>query len=276
MVGAIPADKEFGYFGYIKKMMLTLHNSIWIKRGRLPVHGAMVRITMKTGENANVILVGDSGAGKSESIEAFRMLSGENLREMKIVFDDMGSLEIEKDGKIKAYGTETGAFVRIDDLDTGYVYGQLDRMIIMIPNREPNARIIIPVTTLKEIQHGWNVDYFLYANNYEKPENENYLKRFKTPQEAMAVFKEGKRLAKGTTQEIGISTTYYSNIFGPLQLKEEHEIIADKYFKQMFKEGIYVGEIKTQLGLPGMELEGPKKAAMALFKEIMKNKNQNL
>jgi energy-coupling factor transporter ATP-binding protein EcfA2 len=242
----------------------------------MPIHGAMVRITMKTGKKANIILVGDSGAGKSESLEALRMLSGENLREMKIIFDDMGSLEIGKDGKIKAYGTEIGAFVRIDDLDTGYVYGQLDRMIIMIPNREPNARIIIPVTTLKEIQHGWNIDYFLYANNYEKPEDENYLQRFKTPEEAMAVFKEGKRLAKGTTQETGISTTYYANIFGPLQLKEEHEIIAEKYFKQMFKEGIYVGQIKTQLGLQGMELEGPKKAAIALFKEIMKNKNQNL
>ncbi len=270
MVGSIPLGDEFAYFGYIKKMMLTLHNAIMIKRGRLPVHGAMVRITMKTGQKANVVFVGDSGAGKSESIEAFRVLSGDNLRELRVVFDDMGSLEIGKDGKIKAYGTETGAFVRLDDLEAGYAFGQLDRSIIMSPHRT-NARVVVPITTLREVLHGWHVDYFLYANNYDKAkgtEPENYLEKFATPEAAMDVFREGKRMAKGTTQEMGITTSYYANIFGPTQMKEEHEPLADKYFRQMFKEGIFVGQIKTQLGLAGMEQEGPKLAAKALFEEI--------
>ncbi len=268
MVGAIPADREYGFFGYVKKMMLTLHNAIMIRRGNLPVHGAMVRITMKSGEKANVVLMGDSGAGKSESIEAFRVLSGDNLREMKVVFDDMGSLELGKGGKILAYGTETGAFVRIDDLESGYVYGQMDRMIIMIPHKEPNARVLVPITTAREVLHGWPVDFFLYANNYERADNGVYLEKFSTPEDAMAVFREGKRLAKGTTHEVGISTSYYANIFGPSQMKSEHEPLADKYFRQMFKEGIFVGQIKTQLGLSGMEQEGPKLAAKALFEEI--------
>lgn len=270
MIGAIPFGKEWGYYGYIKKMMLTLHNSIMIKRGRLPVHGAMVRITLKTGEKANVILVGDSGAGKSESIEAFRVLSGDNLRELKVVFDDMGSLELTKDGKIKAYGTETGAFVRLDDLESGYVYGQLDRLIMMIPHERVNARILVPITTIKEVLHGWPVDYFLYANNYEKPEGEVFLERFTKPEAAMEVFKEGKRLAKGTTHEVGMTESYYANIFGPTQLKEEHEVLADRYFRAMFKEGIFVGQIRTQLGLKGMEMEGPQQAAKALFEMLPK------
>lgn len=270
MVGAIPADREYGFFGYVKKMMLTLHNAIMIKRGNLPVHGAMVRITLKSGEKANIVLVGDSGAGKSESIEAFRVLSGENLRELKVVFDDMGSLELSKDGKITAFGTETGAFVRIDDLDSGYVYGQLDRMIIMIPHKEPNARVLVPITTQKEILHGWPIDYFLYANNYGKPETGAYLERFNNPEQAMAVFREGKRLAKGTTHEIGLTTSYYANIFGPTQMKEEHDVLADRYFRALFEEGIFVGQIRTQLGLAGMEQEGPKLAAKALFEEMKK------
>ncbi len=267
MVGAVPLGDEFAYFGYVKKMMLTLHNAIMIKRGRLPVHGAMVRITMKSGEKANVIFVGDSGAGKSESIEAFRVLSGDNLRELKVVFDDMGSLELMKEGRIKAYGTETGAFVRLDDLEAGYAFGQLDRSIIMSPHKT-NARVVVPITTLKEVLHGWHVDYFLYANNYEKVQGdapENYLERFSTPEDAMAIFREGKRMAKGTTQEMGLTQSYYANIFGPSQMKEEHEPLARKYFEAMFKEGIFVGQIKTQLGLAGMEQDGPKLAAKALF-----------
>ncbi|MEM4257140.1 MAG: phosphoenolpyruvate carboxykinase [Candidatus Diapherotrites archaeon] len=271
VVGAIPQDKDFGYFGYVKKMVLTLHNSIMIKRGKLPVHGAMVRLTMKTGESANVVLVGDSGAGKSESIEAFRVLSGDKLSDLKIIFDDMGSLSIEE-GKIKAYGTEIGAFVRIDDLDSGYVYGQLDRMIIMIPHKEPNARVVLPITTMEEVNKGYEIDYFLYANNYLEPENNRFIKKFDSYDEAIKVFREGKRLAKSTTDEIGLTSTYFANIFGPVQLKEEHEKLAETYFKKMFEQKVFVGEIFTQLGRKGMEQEGPKQAAMALFEQIMRKK----
>ncbi|MDZ7821174.1 MAG: hypothetical protein U5N26_04820 [Candidatus Marinimicrobia bacterium] len=43
-------------------------------------------------------------------------------------------------------GTETGAFVRLDDLQPGYAFGQLDRSIIMSPGKI-NSRILLPVTT---------------------------------------------------------------------------------------------------------------------------------
>ena len=269
MVGAIPLGNEFAYFGYVKKMMLTLHNAIMIRRGRLPVHGAMVRITLRSGEKANVVFMGDSGTGKSESIEAFRVLSGGNLKELRVVFDDMGSLELTKDG-IRAFGTETGAFVRLDDLQAGYAFSQLDRSIIMSPHKT-NARVVVPITTLKEVLHGWPVDYFLYANNYESAGGGKYLRKFGNANEAMEVFREGKRMAKGTTQETGIATSYYANIFGPSQLRGEHEKLAEKYFNAMFKEGIFVGEIRTQLGIAGMETSGPQAAATALF-EVMKGK----
>ncbi len=60
-----------------------LHSSdgsrIFMKKGRLPVHGAMVRINLKNGTSAHVLIVGDSGAGKSESIEAFRVLARRHI-----------------------------------------------------------------------------------------------------------------------------------------------------------------------------------------------------
>ncbi len=46
-------------------MCLTLHNLRMIRKGYLPIHGAMVNIQLKDGNTANVVIMGDSGAGKS-------------------------------------------------------------------------------------------------------------------------------------------------------------------------------------------------------------------
>ena len=266
LVAALSRKDEYGYFGYLKKLVLTLHNISQLKKGLMPVHGAMVRIELKNGKAANIIIVGDTGAGKSESLEAFRILADEHIRRMIIIFDDMGSVEW-KDGKLLAYGTESGAFVRLDDLQPGFAFGQIDRSIIMSPQKI-NARAIIPITTLQEILHGYEVDYFLYANNYEEvKKGKEYLEDFKSVDEAIRVFRQGKRMSKGTTTEVGITESYFANPFGPEQYKELNEKIAAQIFKNIFGK-VRVAQLRTQLGIKGMEFDGPKKAAEALFKII--------
>ena len=94
MVGAVAHKDECDYFGYFKKTTLTLHNLIMISLGRLPIHGAMAKIDLKSGKSAHVVIVGDSGAGKSESLEAFRVMADEYIRNLTVIFDDMGSLGI--------------------------------------------------------------------------------------------------------------------------------------------------------------------------------------
>ena len=270
LVAALPAKSEMGYFGYVKKMMLTLHNIEMMKRGRMPIHGAMVSICLKNGNRANLVIMGDTGAGKSESLEAFRILAKEYIRDMKIIYDDMGSLEINKEGEIISYGTEVGAFVRLDDLQPGYAFGVIDRSIIMSPQKV-NARAVIPITTMQEILKGYKVDYFLYANNYEEVhENQEIFEEFSTEEEAIAVFRNGARLAKGTTTEKGLVKSYFANIFGPAQYKELHEKIAVKYFHKLFENKIKVGQLRTRLGISGYEQKGPTEAAKALLRIMNK------
>ena len=168
MLGYINHSEEFDYFGYMKKMTLTLHNLIMIKRGNLPIHGAMVNIVLKDGSTSNVVIMGDSGAGKSESLEALRALGESYISNMTVIFDDMGTFKLE-DGKIKGYGTEIGAFVRLDDLDQGYAFKEIDRSIFMNPDKI-NARLVMPVAPYKEIIKGYPVDFFFYANNYDPVE----------------------------------------------------------------------------------------------------------
>jgi len=267
MLGFVPYSENIDYFGYMKKMSLTLHNLIAIKRGHLPIHGAMVNINMKNGKSANVVILGDSGAGKSESLEALRSLSEDHISDMTIVFDDMG-IFTEEEGTIIAYGTEIGAFVRLDDLDQGYAFKEIDRSIFMNPDKT-NARLVMPVATYKEVVRGYKVDLFLYANNYKVlEEGEAGVRYFTDKEEAKEVFRSGKRMAKGTTQEKGLVESYFANPFGPYQKQEETDLLLDRYFNALFAYNIKVGEIYTQLGVEGKEKSGPRDAAMELFKEI--------
>lgn len=270
MMGLVSYGDAIDYFGYMKKMTLTLHNLIMIKRGFLPIHGAMVNIVMKNGKSANVIIMGDSGAGKSESLEAFRGLSEDYISDMTIVFDDMGVVKLDKNSKLLGYGTEIGAFVRLDDLDQGYAFKEIDRSIFMNPDKT-NARLVMPVATYKEIIKGYPVDLFLYANNYEEvTEGMEEIEYFNNPEDAIKVFKDGARMAKGTTSEKGLVKSYFANPFGPVQKIKETDILIENYFKTMFDTGVKVGQIRTCLGIEGKEKEGPKNAAIKLF-DIIKN-----
>lgn len=262
LIGYANYCDEIDYFGYMKKMLLTLHNIKQMEQGRLPIHGAMVNIALKNGKEANIIIMGDSGAGKSESLEAFRTLNEKYIRHMRVIFDDMGYLDIKADGSVKGYGTEIGAFVRIDDLDPAYAYDQLDRGIYSNPDRI-NARVTIPISTYEIISKGYKVDYMLYANNYT--ESDQKISFFDDLSKAIEVFEAGTRKAKGTTTEKGLVTSYFANPFGPVQERDIAEKLVRKYFKKMEDNGVKIGEIHTSLAIDGQAKEGPRMAAEELF-----------
>ena len=267
-VGAIPDRPEFAYFGYLKKMILTLHNSIVIKMENMPFHGAMVKILLQGNKEATILMMGDTGAGKSETLEAFRVLAEKYIRELTIIADDMGSIELDQDGCPIGYGTEIGAFLRLDDLQPGYAFGHLDRSIIFNPS-QVNARIVFPDTKFETVIAGHKIDYILYANNYEEIDNEHpVIEKFTSPEWALDIFSEGAVMSKGTTTSSGLVHSYFANIFGPPEYKDVHDKIAARYFASFFKNNVFVGQMRTRLGIPGYESSGPKEAAMALLRII--------
>src|SRR5699024_824279 len=187
LIGYVNYTDKKDYFGYLKKMCLTLSNIISMKKSYLPIHGAGVNVVLQNGKTANVVILGDSGAGKSESIEAFRTLAKDYIKDMTVIFDDMGTFRL-KDDKVLAYGTEIGAFVRLDDLDAGYAFKQIDRSIFMNPDKT-NARLIMPVCKYDDIIRGYDVDLFLYANNYDGvDEGEKSIEYFNNLEEAKKIF----------------------------------------------------------------------------------------
>lgn len=259
-VGYVSYGDQFDYFGYMKKMILTLHNVKMLDLGGLPLHGAMVHITLHSGAIKNVVIIGDSGAGKSETIEALRNLDDTYIKDIKIVFDDMGVL-IQNGKELVANGTEIGAFVRLDDLDQGYAYKEIDRSIFMNPHLI-NSRLVMPVATYEEITTDYPIDLMLYANNYDE---EGTLTFFDTIESAKQTFIDGARMAKGTTSETGLVKSYFANPFGPVQRKEQTDQLIESFFNEMFDKGVKIGQLKTKLGIKGSEHTGPKDAAEALL-----------
>ena len=274
LVGTIPYKDEYGYFGYLKKMILTLHNIKMIKMGRMPFHGALMNITLRDHGSSSILLMGDSGAGKSETLEALRQIAGEDVEDITIISDDMGSLALDKKNRLIGYGTEIGAFVRLDDLQSGYALGQIDRTIIINPD-EVNARVVLPVTRYEEVVKGYPVDYVLYANNYEPVDAAHLsIDQFFSADEALPVFKAGAVMSKGTTAATGLVKTYFANIFGPSQYQDLHEPLSKHFFQAMFENHVFVGQIRTQLAIPGLEQAGPRQAAADLL-NLLRLKRSN-
>lgn len=260
-VGKVSDDPVIDYFGYTKKSILTLHNLVMIHRNCLPIHGAMVNIYLKDGTKKGLMFMGDSGAGKSETLEALSTMASDLIDHQEVVFDDMGILYIDNNGHIRGQGTEIGAFVRLDDLDKGTAYKDMDRSIFFNPEKA-NARVVIPASPYDVVIKDHPIDVFLYANNYTDLRG---MHLFKNKEEAKPVFVEGKRFALGTTQEKGLSTTFFANPFGPMQRQKETSVLIDRIFDKLFEEEIPVGEIYTCLGLPNKGNHGIDLAAKALL-----------
>lgn len=261
-------DEVITYFGYMKKMMLTMHNVIAMARGWLPIHGSMINIHLKgRSEPVGVCLMGDSGAGKSETIEAMELLAHPDLLGFDIIFDDMGTFQLEN-GKVVAQGTEIGAFIRLDDLDKGSPYKTMDRSIFMNPEIPNNARVIIPVATYEMISTSHPVHYFFYANNYENKTGINIVGH---SNDIKDTFLQGKRMAMATTHETGISTTYFANPFGPMQDQATCDPLIEKYFTALDNSGVKVGEIYTGLGVKDSAPDHLQITAKALVDTILKD-----
>lgn len=264
-IGSLVACDKIDYFGYLKKLILTVHNIKMINEGKLPIHGAGVSILLDNGEKKNVVIIGDSGAGKSETLEALKEIADDKILDIITIYDDMGTFEII-DGKVFTYGTEIGAFVRTDDLAHDYVYKVFDRAIFLNPNKH-NSRLVLPITPYHDVVRKYKVDYVLYANNYEN--NPSKVVLFKTKDEALKVFKEGKRVALGTTSESGLVSTFFANPFGPVQLEKKTNDLLDEYFETLFKNSIPVGQLFTCLSLPNGK-EDVKESAKKLFNLLIK------
>ena len=262
-VGVCPDTPEIDYFGYVKKMILTLHNLNRINNYELPIHGAGIKIKKTDGTSIVFAILGDSGAGKSETLEALKSLNYDEIADVVTLFDDMGTM-VNINGKLYIKGTETGAFVRLDDLDKSYSIKSIDRAIYFNPE-SINSRLVIPISTYLESSTLYPIDAFLLADNYSEGET---LIKYTDKEKAIADFIEGKRMTMQTTSEKGIVSTFFANPFGPVQEEEKTRKIIESFFEILYKTNVKVLRIRTRLSYE--RKEGPEKAAKEIYNELIK------
>jgi hypothetical protein len=139
-----------------------------------------------------------------------------------------------------------------------------------------NARVILPVTKFSDVVKGYPVDFVLYANNYEPVDADHQvIQAFDSVEDALNVFRAGAVMSKGTTTSTGLVKSFYANIFGPPSYPELQEERSYKFFSQFFDQKIFVGQLRTQLGISGMEHKGPEIAAQALLEAIRSRRKTN-
>lgn len=79
-------------------------------------------------------------------------------------------------------------------------------------------------------------------------------------------------MSKGTTTSTGLVHTYFVNIFGAIQYQALHDEIAKKFFNTFYEKSLFVGQLRTRLGIGGWERKGPEEAAASLLDVLRKNK----
>ena len=208
-VAWVAREDATDYVGFLKKSLLTVHNELVKALGGLPVHGAMITITFKNGLRKTLVFSADSGTGKSETITAMmeQIIGGigpaTELRTIDILASDMLSLWRGEDQQLYAFGTETGDFMRLNDINEQWKahFGDLlRRSSTSNPDHPSNARATIGGNCeIAGVLSPTRVNGFFYINNYQ-PARGSAVEISEDPHHLLKhVLVRGLRKNKGTS-----------------------------------------------------------------------------
>ncbi len=198
------------YMGYLKKPILTVTNELVRQKGMFPIHGSAFTITLKNGLRKTIVMGGDSGTGKSETIIALMEQAmksegiADQIENVELLAGDMLSLFEGADGQLYMLGTEQGDFMRTTDISDYWQERYRDiRALGSKTNidHESNPRITIPgICNPDSFLRPVRVNMFLNINNFQEPPPGKELGEVPSPRNLlMGSYVEGWRGEKGTS-----------------------------------------------------------------------------
>ena len=240
LIGMVPDLPEYGYFGYCKKPILTLHNVLAILKGDFPLHCGCNRYVVGFDKDTDEPFISD----------------------IYIKADDMGKAEFYKNDKdklkkLKFYGTEIGAFACLDGFSEKAKMQMIGREIGYNASYGTNARQIVPVAEESEVSTGSNLDILLYINNYDlKKPGETMVDTAMPVKDAIVHFHDGRRCAAGSTQtgRGGTEISYWANPFPLLKDNDGTIIHKNLYEKYTDTEEELVSTIEKLVKTGDMEV----------------------
>lgn len=236
-VSWVNAEDIADYMGYLKKPILTMANERVKAIGGLPIHGAAFTVKMKNGLRKTIVLAGDSGTGKSETLISMRQQiydqigGAQNVEDIELLSGDMLSLWMGDDGQVYMMGTESGDFMRLTDIGEGWqkVNQDLIHKASKTNLEDPtNPRATIPGLCdpnifLKPVR----VNMFFYINNFEKPNGAPFQEEPNPENLLLQAYTKGYRREKGTS---GDQPNVFASILHSKSTKKD--FLLTKYREQ--------------------------------------------
>lgn len=209
-VSWVDAEDITDYMGYLKKPSLTMGNERVKAKEGLPIHGAAFTIAAKNGLRKTIVMGGDSGTGKSETIIAMveQIINGiggaQNVEYVELLAGDMLSMWTGEDGQIYMLGTEQGDFMRLSDISDDYktrFRDLIEKASKTNVHHPTNPRATIPglcdaEKTLRPVR----VNIFLNIDNFNKAPQGRHFQEEPDPENLLcSVYPRGYRREKGTS-----------------------------------------------------------------------------
>ena len=232
-------DKEdiTDYMGYFKKPILTVANEVVKNKEMLPIHGSAMTICLKNGMRKTVVMGGDSGTGKSETIIAMMedvvKNAGSQVESIELLAGDMLSLFEGDDGQVYMLGTEQGDFMRMTDISDGWqerFRNLLETGARSNLNDPKNPRITVSgICDANKISVPTRVNMFLNINNYAEPPGGISFHEIDDPENLMLKdYVRGYRGEKGTS---GDQPNLFASISATKNISNKKQLL--KYGEKM-------------------------------------------
>lgn len=208
-VSWVDAESITDYMGYLKKPVLTVANEKVREKEMMPVHGSAFSIIFKDGKRKTVVMGGDSGTGKSETIIAMieQIITNKGLASqvegIEFLSGDMLSMFEGNDKQMYMLGTEQGDFMRMTDIPADWkkrVRDRIDNGSKTNLNDETNPRVTIgDLCNPTEFQKPVRVNCFFNINNFKKPAGSSIRESKSAKNLMLDEYVMGYRGEKGTS-----------------------------------------------------------------------------
>ncbi|MDR3290248.1 MAG: hypothetical protein LBT02_03110, partial [Rickettsiales bacterium] len=277
IIGYFNNNEDFDYFSYVKKMLMIIFSIKNLQNDKLAVKGLLLNILLKNGKTFNLLWVGDTYSGKFYLEEKLTALLKNEVKRIKIIFNDIGYLGY-KDTELRAFGTETGTFLKIKALGNENNYYSdlkktIERSIFLSAaseNNDNDVRVVTPMNSFWNVNIGWKIDYMILITNEVsngKLMTGNNLTLFNDVYTAKKTFTEVRKSVAYNKKERNEDSFFFNEYGNDNDRRKKMENLADRIFEDAFKTGVLMGKVTLKPNKDSPEIIAAKNITDLILKQ---------
>lgn len=237
-IGLMKGVQTLHHINPLKDMIMTLYNSLCLKKHDYPLHAAMIQLHFPQ-RTLGLVLVGEANTGKSNLMDRLFHICKQKQIPFTKVFDDQGTLHY-MDDELYATGSQIGACVHINDLPKCSIFEHLSASI-QIQRKQQTTHLIIPYTSFQETLTFHKVDALYYLNNLEQKKG---LQIIDDLQVAITMFHQGLYRKKGCRKP---QSSPFVNPYGCVQQESISYALLCEFLNLLFIRNVEIACLHTRV-----------------------------